>query len=480
MAVHNHIDTGFGTRAIHVGAEANAETGAVIAPISLSTTYKQYGVGKHKGYEYSRSGNPNRDQLERLLASIEAGGGDAVAFSSGSATTATVLQALGPNSHVVSVNDVYGGTFRYMTRVAKENQGLETTFVDLEKSSDEQITAAFRDNTKLVWIESPTNPTLRLIDIRRIARLAHAHPSNPLVLVDNTFLSPYYSSPLLLGADAVVHSLTKYINGHSDVVMGALIVPSASTHPRAAAFAERTRFLQNATGAVPSPHDCWLAHRGAKTLHLRMQAHGRNALKIARYLESIAGPESAVESVTYPGLASHPRHGLAIRQLSPHAKKFIDGLSPRELAAGVPFGGMISFRIAGGLDEAEKFLVNSQYFTLAESLGGVESLGEVPASMTHGSIPEAERAALGITSNLIRLSVGVEDADDLIADIEQALRVAVPHAVFPTSFTVDTPESSRSVNETPEGSVPATPADAIPAAPLTASLKLDKLEPLAC
>lgn len=225
---------------------------------------------------------------------------------------------------------------------------------------------------------------MRLIDIRRIARLARAHPSNPLVLVDNTFLSPYYSSPLLLGADAVVHSMTKYINGHSDVVMGALIVPSASTHPRAAAFAERVRFLQNATGAVPSPHDCWLAHRGAKTLHLRMQAHGRNALKVAAYLESIAGPQSAVESVTYPGLASHPRHDLALKQLSPHAKKFIDSLSTRETTLGVPFGGMISFRIAGGLDTAESFLVNSHYFTLAESLGGVESLGEVPAIMTHG------------------------------------------------------------------------------------------------
>ncbi|CAE6452483.1 unnamed protein product [Rhizoctonia solani] len=472
----SHTTAGFGTRAIHVGSEANAETGAVIAPISLSTTYKQDGVGKHKGYEYSRSGNPNRDQLERLLASIEAGGGDAVAFASGSATTATVLQALGPNAHVVSVNDVYGGTFRYMTRVAKENQGLETTFVDLENSSDEQITASFRDNTKLIWIESPTNPTLRLIDIRRIVRLAHAHPSNPLVLVDNTFLSPFYSSPLLLGADAVVHSLTKYINGHSDVVMGALIVPSASTHPRAAAFAERTRFLQNATGAVPSPHDCWLAHRGAKTLHLRMQAHGRNALKVAAYLQAIAGPESAVESVTYPGLATHPRHELAVRQLSPHAKKFIDTLSSKETATGVPFGGMISFRIRGGLDTAESFLVNSQYFTLAESLGGVESLGEFKLLMcSTQSIPEAERAALGISSNLIRLSVGVEDADDLIADIHQALKAAVPGLAVPEPLAIKTPEASRSVNDTPEGSVPATPADALPAQPLSKPLKLEEM-----
>ncbi|KAG8703267.1 hypothetical protein FRC09_004266 [Ceratobasidium sp. 395] len=480
MAAYHHTEAGFGTRAIHVGAEANAETGAVIAPISLSTTYKQDGVGKHKGYEYSRSGNPNRNQLERLLASIEAGGGNAVAFSSGVAAIATALQALGPNAHVVSVNDVYGGTFRYMARVAKENQGLETTFVDLENASDEEITLSFRDNTKLVWIESPTNPTLRLVDIQRIARLAHSHPSNPLVLVDNTFMSPFYSSPLLLGADAVVHSLTKYVNGHSDVVMGALIVPSATSHPRAAAFAERTRFLQNATGAVPSPHDAWLAHRGAKTLQLRMQAHGRNALKVAQYLESIAGPGSAVESVTYPGLASHQHHDLAVRQLAPHARKFIDSLPADELASGVPFGGMISFKIAGGLEEAEKFLVNSQYFTLAESLGGVESLGEVPASMTHGSIPEAERVALGITPNLIRLSVGIEDADDLITDIEQALHIAVPHAVFAGPLVIETPESSRSVNDTPECSIPGTPSDAIPARSFVPLLKLDKLESLVC
>ncbi|KDN36722.1 hypothetical protein RSAG8_10651, partial [Rhizoctonia solani AG-8 WAC10335] len=309
----SHATAGFGTRAIHVGAEPNAETGAVIAPISLSTTYKQDGVGKHKGFEYSRSGNPNRDQLERLLASIEVGGGDAVAFASGSATTATVLQALGPNAHVVSVNDVYG-------------------------------------------------------------------------------------------------------------------------------------------------------------------AHGRNALKVAAYLQSISGPESAVESVTYPGLASHPRHELAIGQLSPHAKKFISTLSSKETAVGVPFSGMISFRIKGGLDTAEAFLVNSEYFTLAESLGGVESLGEVPASMTHGSIPEAERAALGITSNLIRLSVGVEDADDLVADIHQALQAAVPGVIVPEPVTIETPESSRSVNDTPEGSIPATPADALPAQPLSKPLKLEQLQ----
>ncbi|CAE7232983.1 unnamed protein product [Rhizoctonia solani] len=418
---------GFGTRAVHVGAEPNAETGAVIAPITLSTTYKQDAVGVNKGYDYSRCGNPNRAHLERLLASIEAGGGDAVAFASGMAAATNALQALGPNAHIVSMNDVYGGTYTCMTRVAKEIQGLETTFVDLENSSDEEITASFRDNTRLIWIESPTNPTLRIVDIQRIVRLARAHPSNPLVLVDNTFLSPFYSSPLLLGADAVMHSLTKYINGHSDVLMGALIVPPATTHPRAAAFAQRTRFLQLAAGAVPSPHDCWLAHRGAKTLHLRMQAHGRNALKVASYLKSVEGPESAVETVIYPGLAAHPRHELVVKQLSPHAKKFVDSLPREETDTGVPFGGMISFRIKGGLDTAESFLAHSQYFTMAVSLGGVESLGQIPAKMTHGSIPEEERNALGITSNLVRLSIGIEDADDLIADIQQALDAALPH-----------------------------------------------------
>ncbi|CAE6378787.1 unnamed protein product [Rhizoctonia solani] len=425
-----HISVGsasFGTRAIHIGAEPNAETGAVIEPISLSTTYKQEGVGLNKGYEYSRCGNPNRVQLELLLASLEAGGGNAVTFASGTATTTTVLQALGSNAHIVSMHDVYGGTYTCMTRVAKDVQGLETTFVDLDSCSDDQITASFRDNTKLIWIESPTNPTLRIVDIHRIVQLARKHPSNPLVLVDNTFLSPFYSSPLLLGADAVVHSLTKYINGHSDVLMGALIVPSASDHPRAAAFAERVRFLQNAGGAVPSPHDCWLAHRGAKTLHLRMQAHGRNALRVASYLQQISGPESSVESVIYPGLAIHPRHQLAVKQLSPHSKRFIDTLPKEETAAGIPFGGMISFRIKGGQETAEAFLANSRYFTLAVSLGGVESLAQIPARMTHGSIPETERNALGITSNLVRLSIGIEDADDLIADIQQALATTLPH-----------------------------------------------------
>ncbi|KAF9813545.1 hypothetical protein IEO21_05526 [Rhodonia placenta] len=413
---------GFGTRAIHVGSEADPQTGAVIPSISLSTTYKQDGVGHHKGFEYSRSGNPNRNALETTLASLESGGAHALAFSSGSATTATILQSLGPNAHVVSVNDVYGGTFRYMARVASENQGLETTFVDLENADDETILATFRPNTKLVWIESPTNPTLRLIDIPRIVSLARSVPSSPLVLVDNTFLSPYYSSPLLQGADVVLHSLTKYVNGHSDVVMGALILPAHH-----AALTEKLRFLQNAIGAVPSAYDCWLAQRGAKTLHLRMKAHGTNALAVARALQR----SPLVEEVIYPGLASHPRHELAYRSLSPHARKFVDAYVVQEGddAGGFPYGGMISFRIRGGAEEADRFLRTTRLFTLAESLGGVESLAELPAQMTHGSIPPAERALLGIGDNLIRLSVGVEEAEDLVADVEQALQAAATSKV---------------------------------------------------
>ncbi|PPQ93613.1 hypothetical protein CVT25_000947 [Psilocybe cyanescens] len=413
---------GFGTRAIHVGSEANAETGAVIPPISLSTTYKQSAIG---GFEYSRSGNPNRNALEDTLAALEGGGEYALAFASGSSTTATVLQSLGPNAHIVSVNDVYGGTFRYMRRVATENQGLETTFLDLETAGDEEILAAIKENTKLIWIESPTNPTLRLIDIPRIARLAHSHPSNPVVLVDNTFLSPFYSSPLLLGADVVLHSLTKYINGHSDVVMGALILPAHQS-----AFADKLRFLQNAIGAVPSAYDCWLAQRGAKTLHLRMKAHGKNALAVARALQL----EPGVEEVIYPGLPgkteySRKKHELAWRMLSPQASKFIGGAVEASAppAEGFPFSGMISFRIRGGTAEADKFLTTTRLFTLAESLGGVESLAEHPAQMTHGSIPPADRALLGIGDNLVRLSVGVEDEEDLVVDVIQAVRAATAH-----------------------------------------------------
>ncbi|PPQ99933.1 hypothetical protein CVT24_009568 [Panaeolus cyanescens] len=417
---------GFGTRAIHVGSDPSEETGAVIPSISLSTTYKQSAIGVHKaskpiGFEYSRSGNPNRNALEAQLASLEAGGADAIAFASGSATTATVLQSLGPGAHIVSVNDVYGGTFRYIRRVAGENQGLDATFLDLENAGDDEIIAAFRENTKLIWIESPTNPTLRLIDIARISRLAQSHPAKPLILVDNTFLSPFYSSPLLMGADIVLHSLTKYINGHSDVVMGSLILPASRSELTA-----KLRFLQNAIGAVPSAYDCWLAQRGAKTLHLRMKQHGLNALAVAKALHACDG----VDEVIYPGLPgntelSRRRNALAWRSLSPYARRFIPNSDEENPPAdGFPFSGMISFRIRGGQAEAEKFLTSSRLFALAESLGGVESLAEHPAQMTHGSIPPEDRALLGIGDNLVRLSVGVEEIEDIIEDVLQAIRQA--------------------------------------------------------
>jgi len=406
---------GFATNAIHVGSEPSQETGAVMPAISLSTTFKQDAVGVHKGYEYSRSGNPNRDAFEKAIASLEAGK-YGIAFASGSATTATVIQSLGPGAHVLAVNDVYGGTFRYLTRVASETQGLEVTFVDLETATDEQILAKIRPNTKLVWIESPTNPTLRVIDVPHIIRVAHSHASRPLVLVDNTFLSPFYSSPLLLGADIVMHSVTKYINGHSDVVMGVLVLPE-----RHLQLAERLRYLQNASGAIPSPFDCWLALRGVKTLPLRMKQHGLNALRVASRL--IDSPY--VKEVIYPGLVSSSRHAIALSSLSPHAAKFIESLPAETVAFGVPYGGMLSFRIKGGLEAAEKFLTKTRLFTLAESLGGVESLAELPALMTHGSIPKEEREKIGVTEDLVRLSIGCEEADDLIEDLEQALEAAV-------------------------------------------------------
>ena len=329
-----------------------------------------------------------------------------------------MINALGPDAHLVSVNDVYGGTYRYIKRVAGEIQGLTSSYVNLQDEDDDTILSAFRPNTKIVWIETPTNPTLRLVDIPRIVRLAKSHPSKPLVLVDNTFLSPFYASPLLQGADIVCHSVTKYINGHSDVVMGALVLPA-----RHAALAEKLRFLQNAIGSIPSPFDSWLAQRGLKTLHLRMKAHGVNALAVAKALQS----SPWVEDVIYPGLPLHPQTALAYRSLSPHALKFVDDYREHNLSPGdtsFPYSGIVSFRIKGGIDEANKFLTSLRFFALAESLGGVESLSEIPAQMTHGSIPPAERELLGIGDNLIRLSVGIEEADDLVHDVEQALEAA--------------------------------------------------------
>ncbi len=393
-AAHDAAVQGFSTRALHIGSEPSLETGAVIPAISLATTFLQDGVGGLRGgYEYSRSGNPNRNGFERALAALETPTTGryvgkpvhGIAFSSGSAATATIMTSLPPNSHVVSVNDVYGGTHRYFTKVAAAAQHVETTFVDMdaEQGLEERIRSVIRPTTKLLWIETPTNPTLRLIDIARISELARGIAPEIRTVVDNTFLSPWYQLPLELGADIVVHSLSKYINGHSDVIMGAAITPDP-------VYAEKLRFLQNAIGAIPSPFDCWLALRGLKTLAVRMKQHGENALHVARFLEA----HPLVETVIYPGLPSHPAQAIAAKQIAAQARKAgakILAADP-ELAAsgGFPYGGMLSFRFKGNPDDdtaSEVFLRTLQVFTLAESLGGVESLVELPSKMTHGGEP---------------------------------------------------------------------------------------------
>ncbi|KAJ1926263.1 cystathionine gamma-lyase cys3 [Tieghemiomyces parasiticus] len=379
----------FGTLAIHAGQQPDPHTGAVIPALSLSTTYKQSAVGVHNGFEYSRSGNPNRADFETAIAALEHAK-YALAFSSGSATTSSVISMLPGGSHVVSVNDVYGGTYRYFTKVAPAS-GVKATFVDLLDA--ENLRNVMQENTRMVWIETPTNPTLRLVDIRAVADIAHEYGA--LLVVDNTFLSPYFQNPLDLGADLVVHSCTKYINGHSDVVLGVAAMNDTQVY-------DKLKFLQNAIGAVPAPFDCFMAHRGLKTLHLRMRQHEENALAVAALLE--ASP--LVENVIYPGLPSHPQYELAQRQQR-------------------GFGGMVTFRIRGDLQTADRFLQSVQLFTLAESLGGVESLCELPVLMTHGSVSPEDRAVLGITDNLIRLSVGVEDTQDLLQDVSQALERAV-------------------------------------------------------
>ncbi|KAI2635083.1 Cys/Met metabolism PLP-dependent enzyme [Xylaria nigripes] len=400
MTVSSSIETppraptpvhGFGTLAVHAGAPHDPTTGAVIEPISLSTTFEQTSVGKPVGeYEYSRSSNPNRDNFEKAVAALEHAK-YAVAFSSGSAATATILQSLAPASHVISVSDVYGGTHRYFTRVAKAH-GVTVTFTpQIEVDIAEHI----RDDTKLIWIESPSNPTLRLVDIRAVSTAAHAR--GVAVVVDNTFLSPYVQNPLDHGADIVVHSVTKYINGHSDVVMGVAACNSEELRDRLA-------FLQNAGGAVPSAFDSWLAHRGLKTLHLRARQSTANALAVAHALE--ASPH--VIAVNYPGLDSHPHRAIALRQ---HR----DGMG----------GGMLSFRIKGGRVAAERFCQLTKIYTLAESLGGIESLVEVPSAMTHSGIPKEQREAVGVFDDLVRVSNGIEEPEDLVRDIQQALERAV-------------------------------------------------------
>lgn len=390
-----HQNEGFGTRAIHVGQEPDPHSGAVITPISLSTTFAQRSPGvKFPGeFEYSRSGNPTRKALEECLASLEHGK-FGLTFASGLGATNTLLALLSHGDHVVCVDDVYGGTQRLFRRIAAPASGLEFDFVDFNKEG--ALEAAIRPDgkTKLIWLETPTNPTLKLLDIRKTAEIAHRHKC--IFVVDNTFMSPYFQNPLDLGADIVLHSCTKFINGHSDVVMGALLLNDAELY-------QRLKFLQNGMGAVPSPFDCFLVLRGLKTLHLRMSAHQQNAFKLALFLES----HSKVERVIYPGLPSHPQHELAKKQMK-------------------GFGGMITIFLRGGIIQSRAFLENLKYFALAESLGGVESLAEHPAIMTHASVPAEERQKLGISDTLVRLSVGVEDVDDLLRDLRCALDAVPP------------------------------------------------------
>jgi cystathionine gamma-lyase len=393
-------DYAFATVAIHTGSHPDPATNAVIAPIGVSTTFAQSEIGTSK-YEYSRSGNDSRERFETAVAALEKGK-YGLAFSSGSAVTAAILDSL-RGGHIVCGHDVYGGTHRYMTKVAN-HKGLQTTFANL--SDPEALRGLIRVNTKAVWVESPSNPTLTLVDIAAISRIAKEINPSIIIVVDNTFLSPYVSNPLTLGADIVFHSVTKYINGHSDVVMGALVTNSDYLY-------QTLKFLQNANGAVPSAFDCFLAHRGLKTLALRAKAASDNALAIATHLAFSPN----VISVSYPGLKSHPQHRLTYKQHRLDA-------SARPLS-----GGMISFRIKGGALAAEQFCYSTKLFTLAESLGGVESLLEIPARMTHSGLTEEERVRAGVFPDLIRLSVGIEDKDDLIWDIEQAFQKALPTSI---------------------------------------------------
>jgi cystathionine gamma-lyase len=385
QAKNKGLKLGFGTLAIHAGQPPEEKTGAVMTPIFQTSTYAQKSPGEHTGYEYSRTDNPTRTAYQECLAALE-GGKRALAFSSGLATTSCILQTLSPGDHVVCCDDVYGGTYRLFERVYRP-LGIEFTFVDMNDMT--KLEAAFKPNTKLVWVETPTNPMLKLIDIAGV--VAIAKPKGAKVAVDNTFMSAYFQKPLALDADIVMHSITKYMNGHSDVVGGALITNDESLY-------EKLKFLQNAIGSVPAPMDCFLVMRGLKTLHVRMERHAENAMKVARFLES----HPKIERVIYPGLESHAQHALAKKQMS-------------------GFGGMITFFIKGGLPEARSFLENVELFTLAESLGGVESLIEHPAIMTHASVPPENRKALGIHDNLVRVSVGIENVEDLIADLERAL-----------------------------------------------------------
>ena len=376
---------GFGTRAIHAGQAPDPSTGAIMTPVYLTSTYVQDAPGVHKGFEYSRTHNPTRKALEGCIAALE-GGAHGLAFASGCAAASTIMHLLEAGDHVICGDDVYGGTYRLFSAVWAR-AGLAFSFVDL--TNPDAILAARQPNTKMVWLETPTNPMLKILDLAAIAERCRA--AGLMLVVDNTFATPAAQTPLALGADLVVHSTTKYLNGHSDVVGGAIVVNDE-------ALAERLRYLQNAVGAIPGPLDCFLVLRGLKTLHLRMERHAQNALHLAKMLEF----HPAVGRVIYPGLASHPQHALAMRQM--------------RLA-----GGMITCVLKGGLAAASSMLSRTRLFACAESLGGVESLIEHPAIMTHASVPMDVRATLGIDDGLVRLSVGVEDVADLEADLRRAL-----------------------------------------------------------
>ena len=378
---------GFSTRAIHAGQRPDPTTGAVMTPIYATSTYAQESPGVNKGYEYARGKNPTREAFEACIADLE-GGIHGFAFASGMAATSTALELLDAGAHIVTGDDLYGGSWRLFERVRRRSMGLDFAYVDL--ADLKAVEAAITDKTKMLWVETPTNPLMKLADIAALSKIAKAH--NLLLVVDNTFATPWSQQPLSHGADIVMHSATKYLNGHSDIIGGVLVAKDAD-------LATRIKFLQNSVGGVMGPFDAFLANRGLKTLGLRMKAHNENALAVARWLESRAG----VERVIYPGLESHPQHELARRQMNG------------------AFGGMVTVLIDGDLARTKQVLERVEVFTLAESLGGVESLVNHPAIMTHASVPKEVREAGGVTDNLIRLSVGVEDINDLIADLDRAL-----------------------------------------------------------
>lgn len=380
-------DLKFATRAIHGGQAPEPTTGAVMPPIVTSSTYIQESPGVHKGFEYSRSHNPTRFAWERAVASLE-GGQAGFAFASGMAATSSILELLNSGDHVIAMDDLYGGTFRLFDKVRGRSAGLKFSYIDL--ADTDALIAAITPATKMIWVETPSNPMLKLVDIEAIVAIAKAH--DIIVVVDNTFATPFNQRPLELGADIVMHSATKYLNGHSDMVGGIAVVGDRAD------LVEQMAFLQNSIGAVAGPFDSYLALRGVKTLALRMRHHNQAALELAQWLEQ----HPQVEKVIYPGLSSHPQHALAKRQMA-------------------GFGGMISILLKGDLEKARRFLETVEIFALAESLGGVESLIEHPAIMTHASIPKENREKLGILDNFVRISVGIEDLDDLKADLDKAL-----------------------------------------------------------